>query len=174
GGQRLTDARLRDGNFIAPTVFVKTHPQMRIVREEIFGPVLSVQLFADEAEAVRLANDTIYGLAGGVFTSDVAKGMRVLQKLRAGITWLNTYHPTFNEAPWGGYKQSGTGRELGTYGLEAYLETKQININLNSQRLGWFLCLRASIVARASRPFELFNQHSDDASDRIINAQFAI
>jgi betaine-aldehyde dehydrogenase len=138
GGQRLTDATLRDGNFVAPTVFIRTHPQMRIVREEIFGPVLSVQLFEDEAEAVRLANDTIYGLAGGVFTSDVAKGMRVLQKLRAGITWLNTYHPTFNEAPWGGYKQSGSGRELGTYGLEAYQETKQININLNPQRLGWF------------------------------------
>jgi betaine-aldehyde dehydrogenase len=138
GGQRLTGAGLREGNFLAPTVFVKTEPQMRIVREEIFGPVLSVQLFEDEAEAVRLANDTIYGLAGGVFTSDVAKGMRVLQKLRAGITWLNTYHPTFNEAPWGGYKQSGTGRELGTYGLDAYLETKQININLNPQRLNWF------------------------------------
>jgi len=138
GGHRLTGAGLREGNFLAPTVFVKTHPQMRIVREEIFGPVLSVQLFEDEAEAVRLANDTIYGLAGGVFTSDVAKGMRVLHKLRAGITWLNTYHPTFNEAPWGGYKQSGTGRELGTYGLEAYLETKQININLNPQRLNWF------------------------------------
>jgi betaine-aldehyde dehydrogenase len=138
GGRRLTDAGLKEGNFLAPTVFVKTHPQMRIVREEIFGPVLSVQLFDDEAEAVRLANDTIYGLAGGVFTSDMAKGLRVLQKLRAGITWLNTYHPTFNEAPWGGYKQSGTGRELGTYGLEAYLETKQININLNPQRLGWF------------------------------------
>jgi betaine-aldehyde dehydrogenase len=138
GGQRLTGAGLREGNFLAPTVFVKTHPQMRIVREEIFGPVLSVQLFEDEAEAVRLANDTIYGLAGGVFTSDTAKGMRVLQKLRAGITWLNTYHPTFNEAPWGGYKQSGTGRELGTYGLDAYLETKQININLNPQRLNWF------------------------------------
>src|SRR4030095_246893 len=86
GGHRLTDARLKDGNFLAPTVFVKTTPQMRIVREEIFGPVLSVQLFDDEAGAVRLANDTIYGLAGGVFTSDTAKGMRVLQKLRAGIT----------------------------------------------------------------------------------------
>ena len=141
GGGRLTDSRWRDGNFLAPTVFVKTHPQMRIVREEIFGPVLSVQLFDDEAEAIRLANDTIYGLAGGVFTSDVNKGMRVLQKLRAGITWLNTYHPTFNEAPWGGYKQSGTGRELGTYGLDAYLETKQINICLNPQPLRWFSCV---------------------------------
>ncbi len=138
GGRRLADAKLKDGNFLAPTVFVKTTPQMRIVREEIFGPVLSVQLFDDEAEAVRLANDTIYGLAGGVFTGDTAKGLRVLHKLRAGITWLNTYHPTFNEAPWGGYKQSGTGRELGTYGLDAYMETKQININLNPQRLGWY------------------------------------
>jgi betaine-aldehyde dehydrogenase len=138
GGERLTEEKLRAGNFLAPTIFVKTRPQMRIVREEIFGPVLSVQLFEDEADAVRLANDTVYGLAGGVFTNDMAKGMRVLQKLRAGITWLNTYHPTFLEAPWGGYKQSGTGRELGTYGLEPYLETKQININLNPQRLGWF------------------------------------
>jgi len=138
GGRRLAEGKLKDGNFLAPTVFAKTRPEMKIVREEIFGPVLSVQLFDDEAEAVRLANDTIYGLAGGVFTRDTAKGMRVLQKLRAGITWLNTYHPTFNEAPWGGYKQSGTGRELGTYGLDAYLETKQININLNPQRLGWY------------------------------------
>jgi len=111
---------------------------MRIVREEIFGPVLAVQLFDDEEEAVRLANDTEYGLAAGVFTSDGAKGLRVLKRLRAGITWMNCYHPTFNEAPWGGYKHSGIGRELGTYGLDAYLETKQINIALRPSKLGWF------------------------------------
>ncbi len=138
GGRRLTDGELAKGNFVAPTIFVKTRPDMKIVREEIFGPVLAVQLFDSEEEAIRLANDTIYGLAGGVFTSDQAKGLRVLRKLRAGITWLNTYHPTFNEAPWGGYKQSGIGRELGTFGLDAYLETKQININLVPQRLNWF------------------------------------
>jgi betaine-aldehyde dehydrogenase len=138
GGARLIDGALARGNFVAPTVFVKTRPDMKIVREEIFGPVLVVQLFDSEEEAVRLANDTIYGLAGGVFTSDQGKGLRVLRKLRAGITWLNTYHPTFNEAPWGGYKQSGIGRELGTFGLDAYLETKQININLAPQKLGWF------------------------------------
>jgi betaine-aldehyde dehydrogenase len=138
GGQRLTAGALGAGNFVAPTIFVKTRPEMKIVREEIFGPVLVVQLFEGEEEAVRLANDTIYGLAGGVFTSDQAKGLRVLRRMRAGITWLNTYHPTFNEAPWGGYKQSGIGRELGTFGLEAYLETKQININLVPQRLNWF------------------------------------
>ena len=138
GGQRLTEGRFASGNFVTPTVFTNTRPDMRIVQEEIFGPVLAIQIFEDEADAVRLGNNTVYGLAGGVFTRDVAKGMRVLKRLRAGITWLNTYHPTFNEAPWGGYKQSGTGRELGTYGLDAYLETKQININLNPQRLGWY------------------------------------
>jgi betaine-aldehyde dehydrogenase len=126
------------GNFVAPTIFAKTKPDMKIVREEIFGPVLAVQLFDTEEEAVRLANDTIYGLAGGVFTGDQGKGLRVLRKLRAGITWLNTYHPTFNEAPWGGYKQSGIGRELGTYGLDAYQEVKQININTAPAKLGWF------------------------------------
>jgi len=138
GGHRVTDGALAGGNFVAPTIFVRTRPEMKIVREEIFGPVLVVQLFETEEEAVRLANDTIYGLAGGVFTSDLGKGLRVLKKLRAGVTWLNTFHPTFNEAPWGGYKQSGIGRELGTFGLDAYLETKQININLSPAKLGWF------------------------------------
>jgi betaine-aldehyde dehydrogenase len=126
------------GNFVQPTIFADTRPDMRIVREEIFGPVLSVQLFDSEADAIRIANDTIYGLAAGVFTRDGARGLRVLRSLRAGITWLNTYHPTFNEAPWGGYKQSGWGRELGTFGLDEYLETKQINIALNPAKLGWF------------------------------------
>jgi betaine-aldehyde dehydrogenase len=138
GGKRMLDDKRAAGNFVAPTVFVNTSPEMRIVQEEIFGPVLVVQLFDDESEAIKLANDTAYGLAGGVQTRDTAKGLRVLRKMRAGITWLNTYHPTFNEAPWGGYKQSGIGRELGTSGLEAYLETKQINVNLSPQRLNWY------------------------------------
>ena len=109
---------------------------MRIVQEEIFGPVLVVQTFDDEAEAIRLANDTIYGLAGAVFTQDIAKAHRVIRKMRAGITWINTYHPTYNEAPWGGYKQSGIGRELGTYGYDAYTEVKQINVNLDVAAVG--------------------------------------
>jgi betaine-aldehyde dehydrogenase len=138
GGHQLSDPPHARGNFVAPTLFSETRPDMRIVREEIFGPVQCVQLFDTEEEAVRLANDTIYGLAGGVFTRDGAKGLRVLKQLRAGITWLNSYHPTFNEAPWGGYKQSGWGRELGTSGLDEYLETKQINVSLAPQRPGWF------------------------------------
>lgn len=126
------------GNFIEPTIFSHTKPGMKIVQEEIFGPVLVVQTFKDEKDAIKLANDTIYGLAGAVFTNDIAKAHRVIRKLRAGITWINTYHPTYNEAPWGGYKQSGIGRELGTYGFEAYTEVKQINVNLAVEPSGWF------------------------------------
>ncbi|MBN6189235.1 aldehyde dehydrogenase family protein [Aneurinibacillus sp. BA2021] len=138
GGMRLTDNGLGSGFFVAPTIFTNTRPDMRIVQEEIFGPVLAIQTFDTEEEAVRLANGTKYGLAGAVFTSDGAKAQRVIRKLRAGITWINTYHPTFNEAPWGGYKQSGIGRELGTYGFEEYLEIKQINTNLQVKPSGWF------------------------------------
>jgi betaine-aldehyde dehydrogenase len=143
GGARLTDGGMGKGNFVAPTIFAATRGDMRIVREEIFGPVLCVQLFDDEADAIRIANATDYGLAAGVFTGDGAKGLRVLRQLRAGITWVNSYHPTFNEAPWGGYKQSGWGRELGTWGLDEYLETKQININLAPGKLGWFRSAQA-------------------------------
>jgi betaine-aldehyde dehydrogenase len=138
GGKRLPGELGDKGNFVLPTIFTGTRRDMRIVQEEIFGPVLVVQTFSDEADAIRLANDTIYGLAGGVFTNDVAKAHRFIKKLRAGITWINTYHPTYNEAPWGGYKQSGIGRELGTYGYEAYTEVKQINVNLAVEPSGWF------------------------------------
>ena len=137
GGAAYTDRRA-SGNFVQPTVFINTRPDMRIIREEIFGPVLAVQLFDSEEEAIRLANDSAYGLAGGVFTSDASRAQRVIRSLRAGITWINCYHPTFNEAPWGGYKQSGIGRELGTYGYEAYTEVKQITHCINPQPLGWF------------------------------------
>jgi betaine-aldehyde dehydrogenase len=138
GGKRLAGDLGEKGNFVMPTVFTNTRRDMRIVQEEIFGPVLAVQTFTDEADAVRLANDTVYGLAAAVFTNDIAKAHRVIRKLRAGITWINTYHPTYNEAPWGGYKQSGIGRELGTYGYEAYTEVKQINVNLAVEPSGWF------------------------------------
>ena len=138
GGHRISEGSLAQGNFVEPTVFADVPPDARIMREEIFGPVLAVDLFDSEDEAIAKANDTIYGLAGAVFTSDGAKAQRVIRQLRAGITWINTYHPTFNEAPWGGYKQSGMGRELGTYGYEAYTEVKQVNINLAPGRLNWF------------------------------------
>jgi betaine-aldehyde dehydrogenase len=138
GGNRLTANGLDKGYFVEPTIFVDTTPEMRIVQDEIFGPVLAVQKFKDEEDAIRLANNTVYGLAGGVFTQDGAKAMRVIKKLRAGITWINCYHPTYNEAPWGGYKQSGIGRGLGTFGFDEFTEVKQININLQVQPIGWF------------------------------------
>ncbi|MFZ4681477.1 MAG: aldehyde dehydrogenase family protein [Terrimicrobiaceae bacterium] len=137
GGAGYDDARAL-GNFVQPTVFIKAPPDARIVREEIFGPVVTVDVFDSEEDAIRKANDTIYGLAGAVFTKDGARAQRFIRKLRAGVTWINTFHLTFNEAPWGGYKQSGFGRELGTAGYDAYTEIKQINTNLSSARLGWF------------------------------------
>jgi betaine-aldehyde dehydrogenase len=138
GGIRLSEGPLGEGWFVAPTIFTGCTPKMRIVQEEIFGPVLAVLPFEDEADAIRLANDSVFGLAGGVFTTDGARGLRFVKAMRAGITWVNAYHPTYNEAPWGGYKQSGMGRELGTYGFEAYTEVKQININLAPGPVGWF------------------------------------
>ncbi|WP_257351763.1 aldehyde dehydrogenase family protein [Pseudalkalibacillus decolorationis] len=138
GGERITKDGLNKGYFVEPTAFADVKPDMRIVQEEIFGPVVVIQKFKDEKEAIHLSNDTDYGLAGAVFTVDGAKALRVIKKLRAGITWINTYHPTYNEAPWGGYKQSGIGRGLGTYGLDEFQEIKQININLQVEPIGWF------------------------------------
>ena len=138
GGGRPKGPEFAKGNFVEPTIFDDVKPHMRIAKEEIFGPVLSVIPFDTEEEAVRLANDTIYGLAAAVWTSNITKGLRVIRELRAGITWINTYHPTYNEMPWGGYKQSGTGRELGLYGIQAYLETKQVNVNLDEAPIGWY------------------------------------
>ena len=138
GGGRPKGAEFAQGHFVEPTIFDDVTPSMRISREEIFGPVLCVTPFDTEEEAVRLANDTVYGLAAAVWTANITKGLRVIRELRAGITWINTYHPTYNEMPWGGYKQSGTGRELGLYGIQAYLETKQVNVNLDEAPLGWY------------------------------------
>ena len=111
---------------------------MTIVREEIFGPVVTIQTFRTEEEAVPWPTTPSTVLAGGVFTADGARALRVIKEIRAGITWVNCYNPTFNEAPWGGYKMSGIGRELGVHGLEEYQEVKQININLNPGPVGWY------------------------------------
>lgn len=138
GGKPPSDPALAKGFFVEPTIFVNVAPSMRIAREEIFGPVLSVIPFDTEEEAITIANDSEYGLAAAVWTKNVTRAHRVIRELRAGITWVNTYHPTYNEMPWGGYKQSGIGRELGLYGIEGYLETKQVNINLDEAPIGWY------------------------------------
>ena len=138
GGYRYTEGECAKGYYVKPTIFDNCTSDMTIVKEEIFGPVVTIQTFKTEEEAIRLANDTIYGLAGAVFTSDVSRALRVIKEIRAGITWINCYNPTFNEAPWGGYKMSGIGRELGVHGLEEYQEVKQININLTPGTVGWY------------------------------------
>lgn len=138
GGNRIERDGLEKGFFIEPTVFTNVTSDMRIVREEIFGPVVVIQKFKDEEEAIRIANDTEFGLAGAVFSKDHNKAMRVIKKVRAGITWVNAYHLTNVQAPWGGYKTSGIGRSVSTNALEEYQETKQININLDPKPIDWF------------------------------------
>lgn len=138
GGERYTEGECAKGFYIRPTIFDNVTPDMTIVKEEIFGPVVTVQSFKTEEEAIAMANDTPYGLAGAVFTSDATRAMRVIKEIRAGITWINCYNPTYNEAPWGGYKMSGIGRELGVHGLEEYQQIKQINQNLTPGVLGWY------------------------------------
>ncbi len=126
------------GWYIEPTIFYDVDNSARIAQEEIFGPVMSVIPFSDEAEAIRIANETQYGLAAAVWTRDIFKAFRVVKSLEAGIVWVNHMQPTFVEAPWGGYKASGFGRELGHWGVEEYLETKQVYINLDEKPIGWY------------------------------------
>ncbi|MEU6379707.1 aldehyde dehydrogenase family protein [Streptomyces sp. NPDC046909] len=138
GGARPTGPGFDEGFYYPPTVLDECSSAMSVVREESFGPVLTVERFTSEDEAVRLANDTVYGLAGAVFTSDEAKAARVAGRLRLGTVWINDYHPYVPQAEWGGYKQSGFGRELGPAGLAEYRETKHIWRNTAPAPQGWF------------------------------------
>jgi betaine-aldehyde dehydrogenase len=138
GGGRPKDPGLQRGYFVEPTIFFDVDNSATIAREEIFGPVMAVIPFEDEADALRIANDTQYGLAAAVWSRDIFKCLRMVKKLQAGIVWVNHMQPTYVEAPWGGYKMSGIGRELGPWGAEEYLQVKQVHINLNEQPIGWY------------------------------------
>ncbi|MEC2157671.1 betaine-aldehyde dehydrogenase [Virgibacillus halodenitrificans] len=138
GGKRPDDPALQNGFFYLPTIFTNCTSDMRIVQEEVFGPVLTVETFQTKEEAVKLANDTIYGLAGAVWTQDLSKADFVAARLRMGTVWINDFHPYFAQAPWGGYKQSGIGRELGREGMEEYTEVKHIYRNTQPEPVQWF------------------------------------
>ncbi|MEU3918606.1 aldehyde dehydrogenase family protein [Streptomyces sp. NPDC029004] len=138
GGARPDDPALRDGFYYLPTVLDECTPGMSVVRDESFGPVLTVETFRDEEEAVALANDTVYGLAGAVWSQDVGRAHRVASRIRAGTVWINDFHPYVPQAEWGGMKQSGFGRELGPAGLAEYQEAKHVWRNLAPRPQRWF------------------------------------
>jgi betaine-aldehyde dehydrogenase len=137
GGGKPNGA-LASGQFLEPTIFDRVEPGMKIAQEEIFGPVVSVIPFDREQQAIEIANATPYGLAGAVWTRDIFRAFRVVRRLRAGIVWVNHMQPTYVEAPWGGMKMSGAGRELGRGGVDNYLEMKQVHVNLNENPMGWY------------------------------------
>lgn len=131
GGERAVDNGLDQGFFVKPTVFLDCHEEMSIVRDEIFGPVMSVMTFSDEASVVHAANKTALGLAAGVFTRDISRAHRVIAQLGAGICWINTWGASPAEMPVGGYKQSGIGRENGIQTLYTYTQTKSVYVQLD-------------------------------------------
>ena len=138
GGGSPKGAAFERGYYVEPTIFYDVANSARIAREEIFGPVMSVIPFDDEAQALEIANDTPFGLAAAVWSRDIFRCLRVVRKLEAGIVWVNHMQPTYVEAPWGGYKMSGIGRELGRWGVEEYMNVKQVHINLNEKPIGWY------------------------------------
>ncbi|MUM78611.1 betaine-aldehyde dehydrogenase [Pseudodesulfovibrio sp. F-1] len=138
GGGRPEDPALANGHFVMPTLFTDCDSHMRIVREEVFGPVITVERFVTEKEAVARANDTTYGLSAGFWTRDPDRMARVSAALRFGTVWVNDFNVYFVQAPWGGYRQSGLGRELGRQGLEEYTELKHIYHNHAAKAINWF------------------------------------
>jgi acyl-CoA reductase-like NAD-dependent aldehyde dehydrogenase len=128
GGKRPSDSTLRRGNYLLPTVFENVTPTMQICHEEIFGPVLSVQRFRDETEAIRLANATTYGLAGFIWTQDVNRALRVASAIKTGMVWVNSFFLRDLRTPFGGTGESGFGREGGRYSMEFYTEPKFVSV----------------------------------------------
>lgn len=136
GGRRFNEAG--NGYYFTPTVFENVTNEMTIAREEIFGPVVSVIRFKDEEDALAKANDTIYGLASGVWTNDLKRAHRMARRIKAGTVWVNAYSFLDSAAPFGGTKQSGFGRELGLQAINLYTETKHVWVDLNEKALNWY------------------------------------
>jgi betaine-aldehyde dehydrogenase len=145
GGMRPEGAQFDNGFFYRPTVLDNCTTEMHCVQDESFGPILTVEVFDSEEEAIKLGNDTIFGLAGAVWTRDSDKAQRVARQLRHGTIWINDYHPYVAQAEWGGFKQSGNGRELGEAGLAEYLEHKHIWQNLAPAPSQWFVPTKGKV-----------------------------
>jgi aldehyde dehydrogenase (NAD+) len=128
GGGPATASDLPGGQFVEPTIFVDVDPNMRIAREEVFGPVLAIMGFDEEADAIKMANDTIYGLAAGVWTSDIGRAMRMSRSMMFGTVWVNNHIPIISEMPHGGFKNSGYGKDMSRYAIEEYTELKHVMI----------------------------------------------
>ena len=138
GGRIPADPALARGFFVEPTVFADVTPTMRIYQEEVFGPFTSITRFRDEAEAISLANDSPFGLAGAVRTNNIVRAHRVAAKLRCGIVWINDHHRLDPASPWGGVGDSGIGRECGTESFDAHFQTKSVMVKVDDQPFDWY------------------------------------
>jgi len=138
GGRVPPDPALANGFFVEPTVFADVTPRMRIFQEEVFGPFVSVTKFSTEAEALALANDSPFGLAGAIRTRDIVRAHRVAAKLKCGIVWINDHHRLDPASPWGGVKDSGIGRECGTESFDQHFETKSVMVRLDDAPFDWY------------------------------------
>ena len=132
------EGAFQKGYFYQPTIFSNVKNKMRVAQEEIFGPVVSVIDFNDEEDLIKQANDTIYGLSAGLWTRDITRAHRFAKAIRAGVIWINTYNMFNAASPFGGYKQSGYGREMGKHALELYTNTKSVWVDLSGKPIGWF------------------------------------
>ena len=132
------DPQFQNGYFFQPTIFSDVNNSMRVAQEEIFGPVTSVISFDNDEELIRQANETIYGLSAGIWTRDITRAHRFAKAVKAGVVWINTYNMFNAASPFGGYKQSGYGREMGKHALEMYTQVKSVWVDLSGKPIGWF------------------------------------
>ena len=132
------DAQFQNGYFFQPTIFSDVNNSMRVAQEEIFGPVTSVISFDNDDDLIRQANETIYGLSAGIWTSNITRAHRFARAIKAGVVWINTYNMMNAASPFGGYKQSGYGREMGKHALELYTQVKSVWVDLSGKPIGWF------------------------------------